>query len=305
MNIVSEVLKGFYVIKYLCKNSFSKQELVRVPEPNTITTSEEDVREYSKVMNTNMSSIYAMLLNVAKQVKGDKQIDHCLDLCSGPGRLTVFLHQQLHMKKTTGVDLSDRMIDIANSHAEEVNEQDNVTFCKSNIMDLKDFENDSFDLVTFADGAHHLDTIKDVRRVLEEAQRVCRPDGAIVLLDPIRQKTKSLTELYLKVSGKDYLDQGLNHFYEQFRDSMYAAWTTSELKESIPENSDNRWFHIVPNGLKLFQLVIGVPREQAELLTHAPISASEIKKIIPEKYHMDYMFLNLSFKGAKVIEISK
>jgi hypothetical protein len=103
-----------------------------------------------------------------------------------------------------------------------------------------------------------------VTAVLRQMDRVTKPTGLIMLMDLVRLRTLSLTERYVNLLGQDYVQRGLPSFFDDFRNSMYAAWTAPELRSAIPRTAHRRWFHIVPRGLPSTQFVLGLPVAQSQ-----------------------------------------
>jgi SAM-dependent methyltransferase len=163
------------------------------------------------------------------------------------------------------------MVKVANANAREQGMLD-VSFREADATSLKDFSDNHFDLTTMMDAAHHLSPprgeeqldppTKLVTAALNEMDRVTSPGGLIVVMDLVRLRTKSITETYIELLAHDYVKRGLPAFKEDFRDSMYAAWTSSELRSAVPMQSKRRWNLVVPRGLPFAQFLIGFPRER-------------------------------------------
>ena len=80
-----------------------------------------------------------------------------------------------------------------------------------------------------------------------------------MVMDLVRLRTEELTARYVQTLGHDYVERGLPDFFEDFRNSMYAAWTANELFSSIPRDSRRIWCHIVPRALPTVQVILGLP----------------------------------------------
>ena len=101
--------------------------------------------------------------------------------------------------------------------------------------------------------------LKTVRQVLREMDRISRPEGLILVMDLARLRTGQLTERYVNLLGHDYVERGLPQFFEDFRNSMYAAWTVDELRSAVPTDSRRVWCQLVPRGLPSMQFILGLP----------------------------------------------
>jgi hypothetical protein len=95
--------------------------------------------------------------------------------------------------------------------------------------------------------------------VLREMERVTRPDGLVMVMDLVRLASQSVTERYVRTLAHDYVARGLPSFYDDFRNSMYAAWTADELRQAVPKATERVWCHIVPRGLPTIQFLLGLP----------------------------------------------
>ncbi len=56
---------------------------------------------------------------------------------------------------------------------------DTVDLVQGNALDLSRYEEDSFDIVLLLGPLYHLHSDADKLRCIEEAKRVCKPDGKI------------------------------------------------------------------------------------------------------------------------------
>jgi len=157
---------------------------------------------------------------------------------------------------------------------------------------------DFFDLTSFTDAAHHMPDLATVGKVISEMDRVTKPDGLVMVMDLVRLRTAALTENYVGLLGADYLKMGLPYFFNQFRDSMYAAWTCSELATAIPLNSRRVWCHLFSKELPTLQIILGLPvgRQQAFLRKGYPWSLRDSP--VPKKYRLDWFFAQFTLFSA-------
>lgn len=99
-----------------------------------------------------------------------------LDVGCGPGTITADLAARVDPGRVTGVDASDEVLTLAESHARSMG-LENVDFQLGDAYAL-DFDDDSFDIVHVHQMLHHL---ADPVRALTELRRVCRPDGVVAV----------------------------------------------------------------------------------------------------------------------------
>lgn len=278
---------------------FSKAKLQRIPEPSTLTEQTEHVEEYSRAIDTVMILPYILVLDMVHRLMGaERPAIKAIDLCCGPGHFTRMLAKNLKCDEVIGIDLSEPMLKKARENAKEEMLSSKTKYLKSDVADLKAIPSKSMDLVSFMDGAHHMGSLQQVTKILEEADRVCKPDGAIVILDPVRPKTQSTANLYFRIAGEDYVQKNMPHFNKDFQDSLFASWSQDELFQAIPQNTKRRWVQLNPFGFPAFQIIIGLPEGQAELVLSEGLSRSLVSRLVPKSGKGDWQMLKLSFKMA-------
>lgn len=276
-----------------------KQELKRIPEPDKVTEDEDDVLQYDQVMQTALAVAYAVGLTVIHRARPQAagHSTQALDLCSGPGLYTLCLQTYLKYGSITGIDLSAEMVKIAKENAGNTSLE--AKFEEGDVLNLAKFGSDSFDLTSFTDAAHHMDDLAKVGNILSEMDRITKPDGLVMVMDLARLRTRALTEKYVGIIGANYLEMGLPHFFKQFRDSMFAAWTYPELETAIPKNSRRVWCHLVAKELPTIQIVLGLPvgRQQAFLRKGYPWLPQDCP--VPKRYRLDWFFARTTLFSAK------
>ena len=139
----------------------------------------------------------------------DPQIDdRVLDVACGPGIIACeFARKVFHV---TGIDITPAMIEEAKNLQRE-RKIDNVDWKLGDVTKLP-FEDGSYSLVVTRYSFHHLINQK---QVLEEMQRVCKPNGKILIIDVTPDKDKV----------------GAYNYVEKLRDSSHTgALTFDQLK---------------------------------------------------------------------------
>jgi ubiquinone/menaquinone biosynthesis C-methylase UbiE len=292
-----------------------KQDLERVPEKSSaVTVKKDDVLQYGQVMQTALAVAYAVGLTVVHRARPDTA-SKALDLASGPGHYTLCLQTHLKYEDVTGIDLSEEMVALARKNAREMKLEERVAFQPGDITDLTKIGDNVFDLTSFTDAAHHMRApedaalsetaaarnmrdLKEVGKVLSEMDRVTKPDGLVMVMDLARLRTAALTENYVSTIGASFREK-LPNFYQQFYDSMYAAWTYSELRTAIPQDSRRVWCHLVPKELPTTQVILGLPvgRQRAFLRKGYPWRPGDCP--VPKEYRLDWFFARTTLFSAK------
>jgi ubiquinone/menaquinone biosynthesis C-methylase UbiE len=279
------------------------QLLERIPEPgdSIITGDVHDVEEYDQVMNTKLVIAYAVGLEAIHRARPGTESTggQAVDLACGPGHYTQCLHEHLKYDQVTGLDLAPGMIRAARKNARERRLDTRLHFRVCDVTDLKDYDDDRFDLSSFTDAAHHMPDLETVRKVVAEMDRVTRPDGLVMLMDLARLRTSTLTETYVNLLGQDYVERGLPNFFRQFRDSMYAAWTHKELKSAIPRATSRVWYHLVPKVLPTLQIIFGLPVGRQKLFLRKGLPWKPRDCPVPRDLRMEWTLARFSLFSAR------
>lgn len=278
----------FDFLPMLASQKSGAQQLTRQLEPANVTAATENVVQYDQVTSTQLTVAYAAGLTAAFRASADHP-QQALDLACGPGHFTLCLARYLNCQRVTGLDLSPGMVETSNQNANKQGVFPRARFAQADITDLKAFRDKSIQLTTFADAAHHLPDISLVQRTLREMDRVT--DGLVMVMDLARLRTEALTEKYVKTLGHDYKARGLPAFFDDFRNSMFAAWTVDELREAIPRDSDRYWCHWVPLGLPTLQIVLGLPVGRKEVFVRKGFPWTPETCPVPRQYRSEWRIL--------------
>ena len=198
----------------------------------------------------------------------------------------------------TGVDLSPGMVQVANQNVSGQGLQDRVQFRVGDVTRLEEIASGELDLASFTDAAHHMPSVDVVAQVLREMERITKPEGLVMVMDLVRLRTARLTERYVKLLGHDYVERGLPAFLEDFRNSMYAAWTPGELHEAIPRDSARWWCHIVPRGLPTIQIILGLPVGRKKLFVRSGFPWRPEENPVPREMRGEWRLLRLTLRFA-------
>lgn len=282
-----------------------QQKLQRRLEPDAITSSVESTQDYDFVMTTPLALTYSVIWQTIAKIIPDEKRRRALDLCCGPGHFSIGLFEHLKFQSVQGIDLSDEMIKIARQNGKKKSDQ--IAFTKADIRNLKSYSEQKYDVVTFTNAAHHFSTIEEVQNILREMERVTHPEGAVVIGDLVRLKSLELTDSYIRFTKEQLQKPGLkDFFFEDFKNSMFAAWTAKELASSIPAESNRQWYQIIPRGLPTLQIIIGVHAHQKEIFrqqsSHLQFALSSV---LPSFLRLDFKMLNLLMLGQKPQQIFK
>ena len=276
----------------------SPQRLGRTPEPGQITDAADNVLQYDRVMSTQLAVAYWVGLEVAHHALPSVSGGTAADLACGPGHYTLCLGRFLTFEEVVGVDLSPPMVDVATRNAADLALGDRVRFRIGDVTNLEDEATGQFDLAGFNTAAHHMPDLGTVTNVLREMDRVTKPDGLVMVMDLVRLRTRALTERYVKTLGQDYVERGLPAFLDDFRNSMYAAWTAKELRQAIPRDTARYWCHIVPRGLPTIQVILGLPVGRKRPFVRSGLPWGRDETPVPPDLRSEWRLLRMSLRFA-------
>jgi ubiquinone/menaquinone biosynthesis C-methylase UbiE len=115
--------------------------------------------------------------------------DSLLDVACGSGEFSLFAAPRI--RSAVGVDISDRMIELARAHAFE-NNITNVTFLCHDVSDIPADDN-AFSMVVCKSAFHH---IHDYEKILGEMIRCCRNNGRISLQDIVAYENDRVNDFF-------------------------------------------------------------------------------------------------------------
>lgn len=120
-----------------------------------------------------------------------------IDLCCGTCDWTISMAQASGSGRMVGLDFSQNMLDVGQLKINRMQLERQIELVRGNAMELP-FEDGQFDYATIGFG---LRNVPDLKRVLQEMQRVVKPGGMVVCLElskPTWQPFKGLYYFYFQ-----------------------------------------------------------------------------------------------------------
>jgi ArsR family transcriptional regulator len=112
-----------------------------------------------------------------------------VDMGSGEGAFSLLL--ALRAKRVIAIDASEKMLEIGRAEADRAGLK-NIEFRQGDMEEVP-IRDHSVDLVFFSQSLHHA---LHPERAIQEAARILRPGGRIVILDLLRHRFEEARELY-------------------------------------------------------------------------------------------------------------
>jgi demethylmenaquinone methyltransferase/2-methoxy-6-polyprenyl-1,4-benzoquinol methylase len=164
-----------------------------------------------------------------------------IDVATGTGDLAVEA-AKLHPEKITGIDISEKMLEIGRQKIKARNLEDVIEFIKCDSENLC-FEDNTFDAAMVAFGVRNF---KDPVRGLAEMRRVVRKDGLIVVLEFSKPDGFIFKHIY-------------NIYFRNILPFIGAAFSKHRkaykyLNESVMEFADNEKFTQMMKSVRLSEV---------------------------------------------------
>lgn len=215
----------------ILREMLSKSNLHRVPEHMVmdLETQTQDFYNYG-LGDTTLRASY---LYHAKHAS--KAFAHCkrvLDLGTGPANQISILAQMNPGIEFVGVDLSDKMLDLARSNCARLGVK-NVTLIQDDMTQLSHLKNGEFDGVFSSVALHHLPQASDLDNAFRNARRTLKPDYAVYITDFLLVKNNSSIDYLLSLNeGQPKI------FKDDYEASLRAAFPKQTFLNAATNHLD-------------------------------------------------------------------
>ena len=178
-----------------------------------------------------------------------------LDVGAGAGEYSLYFARKGYC--VSALELADS--NIAAFRA-KLTEQDSIDLVQGNAMDLSRYVDDSFDIVLLFGPLYHLHEEQDKLRCIEEAKRVCKPDGKIFFAFI----ANDLVIMTMQQLHSDYLLSG-DYNKDTFRldDFPFVFHTLDRCRELLRKGDIHILHEVASDGLSelLQNLINGLDEE--------------------------------------------
>ncbi len=168
---------------------------------------------------------------IDKWINGLKPDDTAMDLGCGTGLVCNEIAHKV--KKVYAVDISSKMIEIAQRKTQERNIQ-NIEYLRTTIFDSR-FESSSIDFITAFNILHLLE---DTQAAISRIHELLKPGGLIISVTPFVGEMPLLKTI-LTIGNKIGLVPGVKAFKNQmlissFEECNFEIIDTGRLKQNLP-----------------------------------------------------------------------
>ena len=136
-------------------------------------------------------------IDVGWRKKAIKQLvslkpQNILDVATGTGDFALTSFEILKPEKITGIDISERMLEIGRKKIEKAGLQERIDLVNGDSEAIM-FDDDSFDAVTVAFGVRNFENLE---KGLAEIRRVLKPGGKLVVLECTKPSAPVIKQFY-------------------------------------------------------------------------------------------------------------
>jgi len=123
----------------------------------------------------------------------DYNPENILDIAAGTADICIKSFEYLHPRNVTGIDISEKMLEIGKKKVAEAGLSDRVTLRVEDVSSMS-FPDQSFDAATTSFGIRNFEKLD---QSLQEIHRVLKPHGKFVILEMSEPQTPVIKQGYL------------------------------------------------------------------------------------------------------------
>ena len=190
--------------------------------------------QFNDIMSWGMARVWRRKSLLKLKQYNPKQI---LDIAAGTADMCIKSYKYLNPDHVTGVDISDKMLEVGRFKVEKANLGDKIDLEVQDVSSLK-FENESFDAATIAFGIRNFEKLNES---LQQIYRVLKLNGHLLILE-MNEPQKGLlfkgyqlyTKIFVRLTAK-YLSSD-KVAYDYLQASMHAFPNGEKLIGILEEN---------------------------------------------------------------------
>ncbi len=167
--------------------------------------------------------------------------DKILDIATGTADVSIKAFEHLNPQKVTGIDISEKMLEIGKEKVKAAGLSDNITLMIEDVSQMS-FPDETFDAAITSFGIRNFDKLE---KSIQEIYRVLKPNGKFVILEMSEPQTPGIKQGYYLYT-KTLIPFAVRTFsndpnaYRYLTKSMTAFPQGKELLEILKRNGFKR-----------------------------------------------------------------
>jgi len=213
---------------------YNQEEEKTVQLARMFNTISDKYDKFNDIMSWGMARVWRKHSLLELKKYNPKQI---LDIAAGTADMCIKSYRYLNPDHVTGVDISDKMLEIGRIKVSNVNLEDKIDLQVQDCSTLT-FADESFDAATIAFGIRNFEKLNES---IQQIHRVLKPDGHLLILE-MNEPSKGLllkgyqlyTRIFVRLTAK-YLSSD-KIAYDYLTASMHAFPNGEKLIEILKTN---------------------------------------------------------------------
>ncbi|MDY7034592.1 MAG: class I SAM-dependent methyltransferase [Thermodesulfobacteriota bacterium] len=239
------------LIGLLLSEAIAPHRLQREPEPEVLMEKPDNVKAFHDQGN---SSGYLLPVHHFNAVASSKLLPYggtLLDLGSGSGQYLMYLAMCREDIRIIGLELSSEMVSLGNAVIKKNGLDLRVKLIQGDMTDFHDQIDRGFDVISSIFSFHHLTNHNALRKCLFEIAALCHRFGcAVWTFDHVRPRLRRTARIFPDIFTPDAPE----FFRQDSMNSLIAAFSFSELKESFDSNLKIPASHCCSKLMRLYQI---------------------------------------------------
>ena len=213
---------------------YNQEEEKTVQLARMFNTISDKYDKFNDIMSWGMARVWRKHSLLELKKYNPKQI---LDIAAGTADMCIKSYRYLNPDHVTGVDISDKMLEMGRIKVSNVNLDDKIDLQVQDCSTLT-FADESFDAATIAFGIRNFEKLNES---IQQIHRVLKPDGHLLILE-MNEPSKGLllkgyqlyTRIFVRLTAK-YLSSD-KIAYDYLTASMHAFPNGEKLIEILKTN---------------------------------------------------------------------
>lgn len=277
------------VLRVAVRELTTRERSARQPEPELVMKDPDQVADYVRagLEGGVMAPVY--LFHCANICEIIRPGDRVLDLACGPANQLAMVARLNPDTQFVGADLSETMLERARIL---VGEQGltNISLRHTDITDLSEFGDSSFDAVISTMALHHLPSTSTLDRTFAEVARVLKADGGVYLVDFGHLKSDKSIEYF----ANQYRGRQPPLFALDYLNSLHAAFSLDDFRRASRILSGRA--KLCSTFLFPFMVAIKSAPRRDSAAGAVPPGLAALKGQLPEWHRVDLADLRTFFR---------